>query len=382
MGTMTDLQKIKTARILAGAAFWVSIGVWFFTGNGLSESQAYTLVSLYYVSVVLFEFPTGVIGDHFSHKTALVAGYIIAALALIFLGLGGGFAYTAGCLVLGAIGITLVSGSDTALTHALSGHFKKDQAQIKLYITVVLVGATALGPLLSKLHAGLPFIVTGICNLIAALCVWRIRNAPEHSKEGDIFRTAGKGLDEVRHSPFILHLIILSAASAAFLLSLKWFYNPLLETMGIPLEYWGVIMGLGLLMPLLGIRAYQRSPKSNIAVAGLLLIASIVPIGIIQLAIVSISAMYITYAISGYLDVALDVALNEHIQSNGRAGILSLGSLLSRLGGSMYMPLAGFMLERNSFIVLMASTAGLLLTVCAASLWYLRRTQNAATIQS
>jgi MFS family permease len=354
---VTDITKIKLARILAGAAFWISIGILFLMSNGLSTAQAYQLISIYYFAVVVLEYPSGVLGDHFSHKTALIAGFTALGIALVALGIGGGFWYIFAWLILAAFGISLVSGSDTALTHRLSSNFKKDQSQIKIYITISLVVATILGPLLYKIYPGLPFIMTGMMNFVAACLVWRIRTRINGSGESNIYRTAATGLIEIRQKPKILGLLVLSALSVAFLVSLKWFYNPLLQSMGIPLQFWGLVMGFALLLPLVGIKLYRLSKKAHIVAAFLLLLVVIVPIGYIQLAAISIGAVYVAYIISGYLDIATDVALNETIQSSSRASILSLGSLISRLAASAYLPLAGLVIEKSTFMHLTVGTA-------------------------
>lgn len=354
---MADITKLKLARACAGAAFWISIGILFLTSNGLSTAQAYQLISVYYFAVVVLEYPSGVIGDHVSHKTALIAGFIAFGLALIALGMGGGFLYMLACLIVAAFGITLVSGSDTALTHTLSSDFKKDQSQIKIYITISIVLATIIGPLLFKLYEGLPLILTGIMNLAAGYLVWQIHTPVKGSDESNIYRTAAAGLLEIRHKPKILGLLVLSALSVAFLVSLKWLYNPLLQSMGIPLQYWGLVMGIALLLPLLGIKLYRSSDKTSIVAAFLLLLAAIVPIGYIQLAAISIGAVYAAYLISGYLDIATDVALNDAIESNSRASILSLGSLMSRLAASVYLPVAGLVIEKSTFMHLSVGTS-------------------------
>jgi hypothetical protein len=99
------------------------------------------------------------------------------------------------------------------------------------------------------------------------------------------------------------------------------------------------------------------SKKAHIVAAFLLLLVVIVPIGYIQLAAISIGAVYVAYIISGYLDIATDVALNETIQSSSRASILSLGSLISRLAASAYLPLAGLVIEKSTFMHLTVGTA-------------------------
>ncbi len=375
--TVSDATKVKAARLASSAAFWIAIGVLFLQNHNMSLPQTFQLISIYYLAVVALEFPTGVVGDHFGHKVSLVAGYIIAGVALIAMVLGASFGYYLVCLSFAALGISLVSGSDAALLHAVSGNFKADQLQVKFYGTLVNVTATALGSLLALISINLPFILTGVFYVLAAGFVLTVRSPVVKSGQANIFMTAFASLDHIRSKPIILHLLIISASVMAFIVSIKWFFNPLLEQMGIPLAYWGVIMGISLLTPLLGIKLYQRGWRSHIVVAFVAFVLSIIPIGIVQLVAVSIGALWIGGILSGYIDAAVDITLNQTIETTQRASILSLGSLMSRLGAAAYIPVAGLILDTSSFLALMVVTGTALLVVCGYSLSKVRKLQVA-----
>jgi len=360
--SMSDVTKLKLARIASSAAFWIAVGVLFLQQSGLSLPEAYQLLSLYYLAVVVFEFPTGVVGDHFSHKLAVVLGHFISGIALIAIAVTSGFWLFAALLVVAAIGITLVSGSDTALLHSLSKNFKKDQSQIKLYGMATVVVATVLGSLLATIDIRLPIMLTGVFNIVSGLVALSIGGDSPKNGKGNIFRTALASLQHIKARPIIMHLLVIGSVSTAFFVALKWFYNPLLEQMGIPLAFWGTIMGIGLLTPIVGIKLYRMGKRVHIITAFLLFVLSIVPIGVVQVAALSIGALYLCNLLAGYLDVSIDIKLNEYIQTSQRAGILSIGSLLNRLVASAYMPLAGFVLDMTSFFSLMLITAlGILL---------------------
>lgn len=368
---MQDIHKIIAARVLAAATFWIAIGVFFFQHQGLSIEQSLQLVSLYYIAVVVFEFPTGVVGDHFSHKTAVVLGQFIAGASLIALAFSHAFWLWALFLILGALGITLISGSDTAILHALSKDFKKDQTRSKGYCILMLFSATTLGSLLALIDIRLPLIMSGACYIAAGLLVLSITARSPKNEESNIFKTALTSLTYLRQ-PIIRHLLTLGSLSMGFILAIKWFFNPLLEQMDIGVAYWGIIMGLGLLVPFIGVKMYQLKKSTHILVAFVFFALAIIPIGIVQVAAISIAALYGVMILHGYLEVALDIELNRHITGPGRAGVLSLSSLLSRLGASVYITTAGWLLSGANFLVLTTATCALLLTLGVFSFLVMR----------
>lgn len=375
MCRMNDVTKLKLARIASSAAFWIAVGVVFLQHSGLSLTETYQLLSIYYLAVVFLEFPTGVIGDHFSHKLAVVLGQFIGGAALIAIAFTSGFWLYAILLIAAALGITLVSGSDTALLHAISKNFKKDQTQIKMYSMTTVVAATTLGSLLATVDIRLPIMLTGIFSIIAAFITLTVRTNLPKEERGNIFRTALGSLRHIGQRPIIMHLLGIGAVSAGFFISLKWFYNPLLEQMGIPLAYWGLIMGISLLTPILGVKLYQLSKRTHIVSGFVLLALSMIPIGFVQIAALSIIAMYAFNFLAGYVEAAVDIKLNATIQTQKRAAILSLSNLITRLVASVYMPVAGFVIETTSFFVLMSLSAAALLIIGGYSLNALWRHQ-------
>ena len=123
---MTDLFRVKATRILTSCTFWISIVVFYFQSRDLSTEQVFQLVSLYSIAIVVFEYPTGVIGDFFSHKTSVTLGYLVTGISVFILGFDGSYLYYIFVLLLGALGISLISGSDTAVLHSVSKDFDKD----------------------------------------------------------------------------------------------------------------------------------------------------------------------------------------------------------------------------------------------------------------
>jgi MFS family permease len=358
---MSDLAKVKAANIAGSAVFWIAVMVVYLQARGLSLPQIYSLIAIYYGSVVVLEFPTGALGDHFSHRLTAGTGYIVTAVLFLALGFPGGYWYYLSAMLVGALGMTLTSGNDTACLHALSPNFRRDQSQVKFWIAVVQVATTALGSLLIKVNPGLPFWANGAFLLVAACFMFSIRHIPQERASGNPVATAVRALRYAASHPVVRRVLLLAGTAGAFFLSVKWFFNPMLQGLHVPLPLWGTLIGLTLIAPLLGIMYYRRQHADPPLWQPVSLFAlTVVPLGLTAVGWWPLAALYACMVIYGYLDTALSVRLNAAIQVAERASILSLSSLFQRLGTSIYTPIAGTVLGQTSLANVMLGSALLL----------------------
>jgi MFS family permease len=362
---MTSLWRVKAAMVSGAAVFWIAIIVVYLQQRGLSLPQIYLLISVYYGAVVILEFPTGVIGDHFSNRVVCCLGYLLAAGMFIGFGFAGSFTYYLGLLIAGAVGATLISGNDVATLHATSANFRNDKSQVDLWVAFVQVGTTALGSLLMQIQLGLPFFVNGLFLLAAAVFMLSAPVSSLPRPAGNPLETAWRALRYAAGHPRIRRILALIGLIGTFFLSVKWFFNPVLEGLQVPLSAWGTIIGLTLGLPLIGIWLYRRHqsrpPLLWQAVLGFSLAVSL--LGLTTIGMWPLAALALIMILYGYLETTLHIELNDAIQAHERASILSFASLVQRLGTSIYTPIAGVVLAASSMNNLMVGTAlALLLT--------------------
>jgi MFS family permease len=362
MRTFSDLSKVKAALLSGSAVFWIAIMVVYLQRRGLSLSQIYSLIAVYYGSVVLLELPTGAIGDHFSHRLAAVSGYFLTAGMFFALGFSGGYWYYLAALLVGSLGMTLVSGNDTASLFALSSDFKQDQSQVKFWVAVVQVISTALGSILLRVSLALPFWINGLFMLAAGFFMISARSLPQNRSAGHPVATLARAMQYAVSHATVRRVLVLVGALGAFFLGIKWFFNPMLQGLHIPLGWWGSLIGFTLIAPLAGIWFYRRERKQLPLWALTVGFAAVVGFfGLTSIGLWPLVALYMAMAIYGYLDTSLSVRLNAAIQITERASILSVASLLQRLGTSIYIPIAGLVLGKSSLETVMLGTAGALI---------------------
>lgn len=380
---MSDLQKIKLSQILSSCQFWMVTFVLYMTTRGLSLEETFKLLSIFSIAIVVLEYPTGVLADHFSHRLSAISGYLLYSISFLFLSFSGGFYYYACALVFGAIAASLISGSDTSFLHYSSIDFKKDSSDVQMYSIGMSVVAISIGGYLSSFDLRIPFYLSSFFFMIAAIILASTSRQKKDNFKGNIFARSLEGLKHTRDNTLLLHLMILSAFLGAFFLSFKWFYNPLFVSLNIGVAYWGFIIGFTTLLIAIGTYFYKRfSNNKNIIIPFILVIMATFFIGFTKFISVSLIALLFSQFIRGYIDNQLNVELNGAIAISSRASILSLKSLLVRLFSSLYIFGAGVILQRTSFFILMALTAAILLVFCVIPLFKIIKLRKGLAFES
>jgi len=361
---MSDLQKIKLSQIISSSQFWMVTFVLYMTTQGLSLEETFKLISIFSITIVLLEYPTGVLGDHFSHRLSVIAGYLLYSISFLLISFPGGFYYYAFALIFGALAASLVSGSDTSFLHYSSTDFKKDSSDVQMYSIGMSVFSISIGGYLSSFDLRIPFYLSSFFFLISALVLLSTSSQKKDSFVGNIFARSLEGLKHMRDNVLLRHLMIISALLGAFFISFKWFYNSLFISLNIDVVYWGFIIGFTTFIIAIGTYLYKKHSSRNIIIPFLLIIIVTFFIGFTKFASISLIALIFSQFIRGYIDNQLNVELNNAISTSSRASILSLKSLMVRLFSSLYILGAGFILQGSSFFILMTLTAGVLFVLC------------------
>lgn len=351
---MQNINKIKTAFVLGACQFWLTSFVLYLNTRGINTEQAYFLLSLYSIAIIVFEYPTGVIGDFFSHKLSLVFGFISISLSMILFSFSGSIYYFGFILILTATGTSLISGSDNALLHKASTNFKKDLSQVKFYSLLMSASAISIGGFLSALNLRYPLYASALFFLAGSIFLLLTTNFKSERIAGNIFATAKEGFRYATANKELFNLIKISSLLGAFFISLKWFYNPLFLELKIPLSYWGIIIGLAGVLIASGVWAFNKFPEKNVFPIFITIVLSIFAIGLTDILALPIIAILLNQTLRGYIDTLFDVKINHAIKKSIRASVFSFKSLLVRLGSAVMIFLFGFILERTSFLIMMS----------------------------
>jgi len=194
---MNSLSRLKLAWILSSSAFWISVVIPFFNSKSIQSDQVFGIISVYYLFIVLLEYPTGVIGDYFSHKLSVSLGFIISCIALSITVFELPMILYYFALFLLALGASLVSGSNEALLYKLSDDFKRDLVNINSVVQIFVLISVTAGGFLGSININIPVILDALGYFMAFLLMLGIKETSGYvskSIDDNIFSFALGGL--------------------------------------------------------------------------------------------------------------------------------------------------------------------------------------------
>ncbi len=375
---MKDITKLKIAKGLSACAFWMPVAILFFTTRDLTIEEGLFAIGFYSICIVFLEYPTGVIGDYFSHKLSVSLGYLIIGISVLFIYFpiwNGNVYMLMFLLFFSALGNSLFSGSDDALLYSISKNFKNDLAGVHSFSTTILSLAAILGGFIAKFNLSITMLLTGICFIFASIMTVTIK-VPEREEKGmdeekgNIFSKSLEGIRYVKTIQYLLNYIILTSLILALAQGIKWILNPLYLEINIDQVFWGILLSIFTLITAFGTKIYPTLNKQfNIIVAFLIYLSGLFLVGLAVVWIIPLFGLVLVYFFNGYLKTHLLVKINGMIRSSVRASVLSLNNLFSRLISSLYISLAGWVITEKSIFVLMTVTV---LLVAIISLFVMR----------
>jgi len=184
---------------------------------GLTDTQIFSIQSIYYIAFCLLEIPTGFMADRFGHRHCLISGavlLVICNLLPIFMQSYAGFLAH---FLLIALSRSLISGASSAYIydylHRFSalGIYKEIEGNARAYSLAGKVACwAAVGPLM-QWHLTLPYWLTVAAATISvfmalALPAFAEKKAPL-AGAGWLDRFQGLG-ERLRRAPFLMFLMV------------------------------------------------------------------------------------------------------------------------------------------------------------------------------
>lgn len=367
-----DITKLKYSLFFYNFYFWISVAVPYLAFRGISLHEILFILSVYQVAIIIFEFPTGVVGDYFGHKTSLILGSILTVIAMsVILLPGPKYIFYVGVL-LNAIGSSLVSGSDIALLKSISKKFKHDYSDYLSLSDFTLLIVAPMGTLLFKLNPLLPIALTilgSFTTIFFLLSIQTKKGLVVKDTSGNIFKLAFEGVRVTIKNKRLLLLFLVTMVIGGFAVSVKTIMGIVVESSIIDVSWLGLIIGIAMFLRGIGKKYLSKivvftSNRLLIVLIVLFLVSGFIDSFIYLLITLSLSALIV-----GALITNIGVEVNHHIEDKYRASVLSLQNLLKRLFSSVYLVFIGGLLVSGGIRYFSIST-GLLFLVSSLILLY------------
>ena len=342
----------------------------FLHSRGLSQLQVNSILTTYFVVILLTEVPTGAFADAFGRRLSFVVGMVLRSIAfgLYF------FSYTyVGFIVaesIDAIGTTFISGSiDAWGVDALdeAGYSEvKDRlfSRVMQFMNVGFTAAAIIGAYVAVIDISYPWMLGAVGYMVTAFVGARLMREGKGPQGGFKLRSipslvATQISISVRYGFANRAVLLLSAASAVGMAAWSpyWLEWPILLTGDYGQAVWvvGWVFALLTFARVAGSEIVMRLPQSRQArparvamlvagAAAMFFVAGLFGAH----PIVTFSLLVAMNALNGAMQPLTMSWLNEHIDSARRATLLSFNSSFAMFGGSIGLLISGYVVDRAS----------------------------------
>ena len=367
-----NITLLQFFRVVRNFALFVPIIVPFYQENGLSQTQIYVLQSLFAITIVLLEVPSGYFADVFGRKLSIVLGAVLSTVGFVlYSGSYGFFPLLLAEFVLG-IGYSFISGADSALAYdsfAAEGNEKgylRYESHGNGFMGISEATASIIGGFLAVISLRTPLVAQAtVYGLTIPLALFLtepkriIKSSAEHPWKNvlRIVKYALHGHQEIKW------LILYGAIMATLTHTMVWLTQPYYQLVGVPIAWFGVLWAAQLfIMALFSHNAdkYERWLGKKWALISFPIIgcASYVILGLApSLAVLPILLGF--YFVRGVHMPILQHYVNSVLDSDIRATVLSVKNLVQKLIYCLFGPLIGVVTDAYSLQTALLFSAAL-----------------------
>jgi len=357
-GTVTQLT---VAYFLSTLYFYVPVGTLYLRSRGLNYVQINSLWGIIVFTMFLAEIPTGLFADRVGHRWAVRAALGFQFVGeLIYLFAQGYVGFTLASIA-GGVGFAFGSGSVEALAYdALEAQGRTEEmtravGQIEASQRLANLIAFPIGGWLVRYLARDQFVLAIALTAAAVGAGFITTFLLQHPSSGaeriadqpNSLKLLKGGLHLLRQNRAFRGMVILFLATVPFRDYLGNLYQPHLLSAGVPAAWLGVALSVASGLSFLGARS-AHWVQERLGNATSLLLSTALP-GLLYLALAMAgqpwsvgTAFCLLYSSMSLRRPIFADRLNRHIESQSRATVLSLISMVS----GIYVALMGLVFGR------------------------------------
>jgi len=361
MGVSKNINIYKVYSIFANLLILGPIIVLYLLAKGLSFTEIMILQSISAIGVVIFEVPTGAVADKLGRKYSMLLGSLLWGLSLLTYIIGKSFYVFAIAEVIFSLGTTFKSGADTALIYDSLKALKRENEfqKIEGFAGSFTFYAQGIGSIIAgfvyEINIYMPMIISIGFMVVAAIIAMNFEEPPVEGKKG---RFGIKYFHQIKESgKYILGhekikaIILYSMVFFIFYRAGFWYYQPYMESVKIPVKYFGIIFFIFNLVAALSSKVCYRimeitKPKTLTFMSGLLIVSFII-LGTVKIWI-GVAAILLQQVTRGLYRPVTRKYMNKHIPSDKRATILSFHSLAVNLAVAVSLPFVGLLKDNSN----------------------------------
>jgi DHA3 family tetracycline resistance protein-like MFS transporter len=352
---------------LTGSLFATVQMVYFATRVTGDPFQLALIWTIFQISVLLFEIPTGVIADTYSRRLSVILGFLVTGLGSLLVGACQTYSLVLLGMVILGIGDALLSGALDAWIADEIGNERAGPAYMRgsQVAQVAILAGIPIGTALGTIALNVPILLSGALYLLLALFLTRampergFQPIPRELRRSwhTMFSTFKEGVLLVRGRSVLVAILGISAvaglASAGYesLWTANMLQNVAFPTIGNfePIVWFGGINAAVSIMSLIGIELLRRRvdvSSQTVIVQTLMVTASLSTMCMIVFGLAGVfwlaaAAHSLSYSLRIASSPVFKVWINQNVESSVRATVLSVDNQINYLGRIAGGPIIG-----------------------------------------
>jgi MFS family permease len=380
---LRNLPLLNIFAFLKMALFPMAIITLFWKDQiGLTLTDILLLQAIFSVATVIMEYPSGYLSDRLGYRFSLLLASLLGISGWATYTLAGSFSSVLLAEIQLGISYAFISGADSALLFETLRSENREEEYLRHDGRMTAwaqageaAGAIGAGVLYAWLPL-LPFILQVAVWIVALLICRRLREPREQLPEPIVshWREAGRiAKQALAHNPALRRTLLFGALIGLASFYPVWLVQPYMQEHGVPLAWFGPIWAVANLAVSLGSLLSARA-RFHLGTRGVIwLCLLLTAAGYLGLALTTAvwgCAWYLLLTLMRGLQGPLVRMHLQHLSTRGeRASILSLKSLIFRLGFAVTAPLIGALADREGLATtLLILLAGLLILLLPAAL--------------
>ena len=375
-----------------------AIWVLYLAFRGMSLVEIGLLESVYHITGVLFELPTGVIADVYGKKISVITGRIVSVISCILMITSDSFLGFAIAFCLSSAAMNLNSGAAEALVYdslkelGEEDQYKKIWGNLAFVMSIAQGLAVLLGGILADVKFLYAYILGTIIQIGALIASYgfsepSIHKDKDEEKDGNQEKQKGNlivnqlviSIKVLKARRMVLYLILFSSLVGSLQTTVFFYSQQYFSDMSYSKTAIAIICALSSLIEAISSKYSYRIEKV-LKFKGTLISITVVNIfalmGLAFIKNLSIAFFLATSITGGLAFTIFSDYINSRIPSEYRATILSFDSLCFSAFMICVFPLFGLLAERIGFSITFGIIALLYIPVMTFLMLKLRKHKN------
>jgi MFS family permease len=361
-----NILKYYIFSALAFTPFSLSVFVLFWQANGLDFFEIYLLQGIFSIFIVLLEVPMGMVADQFGKRISLLISTSTLTIAFLIYGTGHSFWSFVPAEMLIAVGVSLISGADTALLYDSlkklnrEVEYQKIEGRARAIQLISFAICNLIGGFIGSYSYRATVYLSAAGPFFALLTAFNFTevNSPEKVvsvKKGlkSYKNLMFSALKFIKKHQLIRWQIIFSSVLTGSASWLLWLYQPYMQWSGLP------VWGIGIAFALFNIVAAYASNISHrlegyfsaMNLIIMFIFLQIAPLIFMSLIITPLSFLFILghQAVRGISRPVVNDWILKYTFADKRATVLSINSMAGRLFFAITAPLMGYIANHTGY---------------------------------